>query len=88
MIRDFLTDILWEKIQIIMKKINVIDGKMIAMLYLLCYGNYIQAPWRDIPSKFCPWKTAYNRFNRWTYKNIWHHFFLILKKKQIKIVFL
>ncbi len=43
MIRDFLTDILWEKIQIIMKKINVIDGKMIAMLYLLYYVYYIQA---------------------------------------------
>ncbi len=27
--RDFLTDILWEKIQIMMRKINVIDGKMI-----------------------------------------------------------
>ncbi len=39
MIRDFLTDILWKKIQIIMKKINVIDGKMIDMLYLLYYGN-------------------------------------------------
>jgi transposase len=23
------------------------------------------APWRDLPAEFGPWKTPYNRFNRW-----------------------
>ena len=23
------------------------------------------SPWRDLPERYGPWKTAYNRFNRW-----------------------
>lgn len=23
------------------------------------------APWRDLPERYGPWQTAYNRFNRW-----------------------
>jgi len=23
------------------------------------------APWRDLPVEFGPWKTVYNRYNRW-----------------------
>jgi transposase len=26
------------------------------------------APWRDLPEEFGPWKTAYNRFDRWSKK--------------------
>ena len=32
-----------------------------AILWRLRMG----APWRDLPTEFGPWKTAYNRFNRW-----------------------
>ena len=33
------------------------------------------ATWRDIPQEFCPWQTAYNRFNRWASKGLWDKFF-------------
>lgn len=33
------------------------------------------APWRDAPEELCPWKTAYNRFNRWAAKGLWAEFF-------------
>jgi putative transposase len=29
------------------------------------------APWRDLPSDFGPWKTVFNRFDRWARKGIW-----------------
>ena len=32
-----------------------------AMMWILNAGS----PWRDLPEGFGPWKTAYNRFNRW-----------------------
>lgn len=32
-----------------------------AMLWILNTGS----PWRDLPERFGPWQTAYNRFNRW-----------------------
>ena len=38
-----------------------------AMLWVLKTG----APWRDLPERFGPWKTAYNRFRRWTAEGLW-----------------
>lgn len=38
-----------------------------AMLWVLLTG----APWRDLPERFGPWKTAFGRFRRWTAEGIW-----------------
>ena len=32
-----------------------------AWLWILNSGS----PWRDLPERYGPWETAYNRFNRW-----------------------
>ena len=29
------------------------------------------APWRDLPERYGPYTTAYNRFNRWRKAAIW-----------------
>lgn len=29
------------------------------------------APWRDLPSEFGPWKTVFNRFDRWSKTGKW-----------------
>jgi len=29
------------------------------------------APWRDLPSVFGPWKTVFNRFDRWARTGVW-----------------
>jgi len=41
----------------------VLDG----ILWLLHTG----APWRDLPERFGPWKTAYGRFSRWRRSGLW-----------------
>jgi len=28
-------------------------------------------PWRDLPEEFGPWKTVFNRFDRWSKKDRW-----------------
>ena len=28
-------------------------------------------PWRDLPERFGPWKTVYNRFSRWAAMDHW-----------------
>jgi putative transposase len=33
------------------------------------------APCRDLPSDFGPWKTVFNRFDRWARKGIWQRLF-------------
>jgi transposase len=30
------------------------------------------APWRDLPERYGPYTTAYNRFNRWLKAGVWH----------------
>jgi transposase len=38
-----------------------------AIQWVLCTG----APWRDLPERYGPWKTAYTSFYRWTAAGIW-----------------
>lgn len=33
------------------------------------------APWRDLPERFGPWKTIYNRFHRWANRDVWRDIF-------------
>lgn len=33
------------------------------------------APWRDIPPRYGPWKTVYNRFARWAARGVWERIF-------------
>ena len=42
-----------------------------AVLYRAATG----VPWRDLPERFGPWKTVYNRFNRWAQQGHWETIF-------------
>lgn len=71
MVRTLLTDDIWQQIQDTMRLYGYYCSKnssniMEAILWKLRTG----ATWRDIPQKFCPWQTAYNRFNLWASKGL------------------
>ena len=36
-------------------------------------------PWRDLPERFGPWKTVYNRFTRWAILGVWEKIFKALQ---------
>lgn len=36
-------------------------------------------PWRDLPEEFGPWKTVFNRFDRWSKKGKWTRLFHALQ---------
>ncbi len=36
-------------------------------------------PWRDLPSDFGPWKTVFNRFDRWAKSGKWQRLFVALQ---------
>ena len=85
MARTLLTDDIWQQIQSTMQFHGCYCSKnsrniMEAILWKLRTG----ATWRDIPEEFCPWKTAYNRFNRWASKGLWDKFFLNYEAYWIK----
>ncbi|MGP5495332.1 IS5 family transposase [Psychrobacter celer] len=80
MARTVLNDNTWEQLQSTMKAHGCHTWKndrqvMEAILWKLRTG----APWRDIPGELCPWKTAYNRFNRLSKKGLWEQFFFDLR---------
>jgi len=47
---------------------------MNAIFYVLRTGM----PWRDLPERYGPYTTAYNRFNRWSRRDIWKRIFATL----------
>src|ERR1700686_4829875 len=50
---------------------------MNAIFYVLRTGM----PWRDLPERYGPYTTAYNRFNRWSRRGIWKRIFDMLAAK-------
>jgi transposase len=48
-----------------------------AIFYLLRTG----APWRDLPGRYGPYTTAYNRFNRWSRRGVWGRVFEALTRE-------
>jgi transposase len=39
-------------------------------------------PWRDLPSEFGPWKTVFNRFDRWSKAGKWSRLFYALQSER------
>jgi transposase len=68
-----LTDLEWSVIEPVLPKgrpgpkrkndRRVLDG----IFWVLRAG----APWRDLPGRYGPYTTAYNRFNRWRKAGVW-----------------
>src|ERR1022692_187818 len=60
------------------KSARVDDRKIVnAIFYVLRTGM----PWRDLPVRYGPHTTAYNRFNRWSRRGIWKRVFDQLASK-------
>src|SRR5262249_10632617 len=71
-----LTDEEWALLEPLMpksrKSARVDDRKIMnAIFYVLRTGM----PWRDLPERYGPYTTAYNRFNRWSRRGIWKQIF-------------
>jgi transposase len=72
--RGELTDAAWERIAPLLPQV---DGRgrpwrdhrqvMNGVLWRLRTG----APWRDLPQRYGPWQTAYERFARWEADGTW-----------------
>jgi len=45
-----------------------------AVLWIVRTG----APWRDLPSEFGNWNSAFRRFSRWSAKGVWDRMFTVL----------
>ncbi len=60
------------------KSARVDDRKIVnAIFYVLRTGM----PWRDLPARYGPYTTVYDRFNRWSRRGIWKRAFDRLASK-------
>ena len=71
-----LTDEEWALLEPLLpgqrKSARVDDRRILnAIFYILRTG----APWRDLPERYGPYTTAYNRFNRWSRRGIFKRIF-------------
>ena len=80
--RHELTDAEWKRIQALLppqrgRRSLQGDRQFIsAVLWLTRTG----VPWRDLPERYGPWKSVYNRFNNWAKRGVWERVF-----KQLQI---
>jgi transposase len=51
-------------------------GVMNGIFWVLRTG----APWRDLPERYGPYTTAYNRFNRWRKAGVWDRLMDVVTK--------
>ena len=77
MARFDLSDVEWAVIEPLLPKVSrgpkrkddrtILNG----IFYILRTG----APWRDLPERYGPYTTAYNRYNRWGERGVWKGIF-------------
>ena len=83
MARFDLTDFEWSVIQPLLPQksrgVKRVDDRRVlnGIFWRLRTG----APWADIPVRYGPYTTAYNRFNRWSRRGIWKRIFDTLASK-------
>ena len=79
--RHELTDAEWKKVQSLLppprsRRSLTGDRQFIsAVLWLARTG----VPWRDLPERYGPWKSVYNRFNNWAKRGVWERIFKALQ---------
>ncbi len=81
MARFDLTDAEWTIIQPLLpnkpRGVPRVDDRRVVngIFHILRTG----APWRDLPERYGPYTTVYNRFNRWAKAGVWLKVFEALK---------
>ena len=69
-----LTDAQWRRVQRVLPKQKTgpeaLQGDRLFIEAVL-FRARTGLPWRDLPERFGPWKSVYNRFNNWAHKGHW-----------------
>jgi transposase len=76
--RHALTDEQWERVQGLLPRRA--QGRKSArgdrlFVDAVVYRAKTGVPWRDLPERFGPWKSVYNRFSNWAAKEVWADLF-------------
>ena len=76
--RHALTDDQWRRLQAVLPKQKAGPEATLGdrlFIEAVLYRAKTGMPWRDLPERFGPWKSVYNRFNNWAKKGHWETIF-------------
>jgi len=79
--RHALTDEQWEKLRTLIPASRPGPKPLIGdrtFIVAVLYRAKTGIPWRDLPVRFGPWKSVYNRFNNWSKAGVWELMFAAL----------
>jgi transposase len=82
--RHALTDEQWQRLQSVLPlqkhgpESKIGDREFVnAVLFRAKTG----IPWRDLPERFGPWKSVYNRFANWSRRGVWKRIYKALRER-------
>jgi len=82
MIRKQLRDEQWAKLEVVLEA-NRGAGRRGSndrnFIEAVLWWRRTGVPWRDLPDEFGPWKTVFNRFDRWSKRGKWTRLFEALR---------
>ena len=82
--RHALTDEQWERLQQLLPKQRTGPASTLGdrqFIDAVLYRAKTGVPWRDLPERFGPWKTVYNRFANWAKRGVWAKVFKALQMR-------
>jgi len=83
--RHALTDVQWERLEkVLPQRRNGPKSKLGDRMFVeaVLYRAKTGVPWRDLPERFGPWKSVYNRFANWSRRGTWAK---VLKALQLRV---
>lgn len=83
--RHGLTDDQWRRLQKVLPEQKTGPESKLGdrvVIEAVLYRAKTGMAWRDLPERFGPWKSVYNRFNNWAKKGRWE---IIFKQLQLEI---
>jgi transposase len=83
--RHALTDEQWRRLQAVIPKQKAGPEAMRGdrlFVDAVLFRAKTGLPWRDLPERFGPWKSVYNRFSNWAKKGHWA---TIFKELQLEV---
>jgi transposase len=80
--RHALTEDQWRRLQAVLPKQKAGPPATLGdrlFIEAVLFRAKTAMPWRDLPERFGPWKSVYNRFNNWAKKGHWELIFNALQ---------
>ena len=80
--RHALTEDQWRRLQAVLPKQKAGPPATLGdrlFIEAVLFRAKTGMPWRDLPERFGPWKSVYNRFANWAKKDVWSQVFRELR---------